>query len=177
MGKQRLLPPEDRADRDEGSGRGLAFFWREKRLSVALSGLISGIISISLYIVPRAFPPSPLLVDCRTGGKIRFRHATTAETAPSPYHRRSRPPRSCSHCWVLSQKDEKGKSRPISFSSRTLRGAELNYGRPEKEVMAALEARPAKHHIQGYHQNSLQRIFCFKKTTSGPELIANLPRG
>ncbi|RYO95766.1 hypothetical protein DL766_007895 [Monosporascus sp. MC13-8B] len=51
---------------------------------------------------------------------------------------------------VIGQRDDQGKLHPIAFFSYKLKGAELNYGIPDKEFMAIVMAfREFKHFLKG----------------------------
>ena len=47
--------------------------------------------------------------------------------------------------YILSQSDDEGKEHPICYGGRSLRGAEYNYGIPQLECLAAVEAVSAFH--------------------------------
>jgi hypothetical protein len=51
---------------------------------------------------------------------------------------------------VLGQRDDRGNLHPIAFFSKKLNGPELNYGIPDKELMAIVEAfKEWKHYLVG----------------------------
>lgn len=53
----------------------------------------------------------------------------------------------------LTQRDEQGHPHPVAFFSRKLHGSELNYGIPDQELMAIIEAfKEWRHYLSGTTQ-------------------------
>ena len=78
---------------------------------------------------------------------------------------------------VLSQKDEKGRDKPIYFASRQLTAAEKNYTVTEKEALGMIfSVQKFKHYLLGYKFNFHVYHDALKYMINKPQLSGRIAR-